>query len=97
MKKILLLLVIAILPLKVLAENISGAMYVAPASTTQQTPAPTTDAEPYYGRVNIDTDDQSHAASTAYVKGAYNSAIAAVNKAFDKVSSDLALEVSDMD
>ncbi len=40
---------------------------------------PSTDYEPPYGRVNIDTDDQSHIATTAYVKGAYNSAIAGMN------------------
>ncbi len=77
---VLSLVIIAALPFTANAENISGDMYVAPVAPTQQNPAPTTNATPPYGRINIDTDDQEHIATTAYVKGAYNSAIAAVNK-----------------
>ena len=75
--------IIATLPFVGRAENISGAMYVAPARATNLTPAPTTSAYPAFGRINIDTDDQEHIATTAYVKGAYNSAIAAVNRSYD--------------
>ena len=71
------------------AENISGNMYVAPAAATQQNPAPTTNASAPYGRVNIDTADQNNVASTAYVQGAYNSAIAAVNKVDSSTKSAL--------
>ncbi len=80
------LLTIAImlaLPFGAMAENISGAMYTAPSVADTNHPAPTTGAGAPYGRVNIDTADQDHIATTAYVKGAYNSAIAAVNKVGD--------------
>ena len=68
------------LPLTAMAENISGPMYVAPTYATPDNPAPLTNVLGAYGRINIDTADQQNIASTAYVKGAYNSAIAAVNK-----------------
>ncbi len=79
-KTLLSIAVIVALPFAAHAENISGAMYTAPAHYDTNHPAPTTSADPLYGRVNIDTADQEHIATTAYVKGAYNSAIAAVNK-----------------
>ena len=88
-KTILSIAIIAVLPLTANAENISGNMYTAPAHETQQTPAPTTNAEAPFGRVNIDTNDQNHIATTAYVKGAYNSAIAAVNGLQQEVAHDL--------
>ena len=72
--------VIAALPMVAHAQNISGAMYTAPSAANNDHPAPTTNAIAPYGRIDIDTADQDHIASTAYVKGAYNSAIAAVNK-----------------
>ncbi len=78
--KILPIAIIAALPFTANSANIQGAMYTAPAGETNLTPAPTTNADAPYGRINIDTDDQEHIATTAYVKGAYNSAIAAVNK-----------------
>ncbi len=81
-KNIILSAIIATLPFGAWAENISGAMYPAPVHETNLTPAPTTNALAPFGRVNIDTDDQSHVATTAYVKGAYNSAIAGVNGAY---------------
>ena len=40
-----------------------------------------TDA-PFYEKAAIENDDATHIASTAYVKGAYNDAIAAVNKSY---------------
>ena len=70
----------AALPLNVMAANISGAMYTAPSAANNDHPAPTTQAAAPFGRIDIDTADQDHIATTAYVKGAYNSAIAAVNK-----------------
>ena len=78
-KTILTLAVIAALPFAARAENISGAMYTAPAAADTNHPAPTTQAGAPFGRIDIDTADQEHIATTAYVKGAYNSAIAAVN------------------
>lgn len=54
-----------------------------PATATELSPAATTDTNPKYQAVTIGNDDQQHIASTAYVKGAYNSAIAAVNKVYD--------------
>ena len=83
-KTILTMAVIAALPFRATAENISGAMYTAPATADTNHPAPTTSAGPLYGRVNIDTADQEHIATTAYVKGAYNSAIAGINKVNDQ-------------
>ncbi len=78
-RNLLTLTIIAALPTVAVAENISGAMYTAPAHYDTNHPAPTTNATTPFGRVNIDTADQEHIATTAYVKGAYNSAIAAVN------------------
>ena len=75
--------IIAALPFTAMAENISGAMYNAPAHADNNHPAPTTNAGAPYGRIDIDTADQEHIATTAYVKGAYNSAIAAVNNVND--------------
>ena len=91
-KTLLSLAIIAVLPLTTMAENISGAMYVAPAAADNDHPAPTTQAGTLYGRIDIDTADQEHIATTAYVKGAYNSAIAAVNT----VSADFTDAVSDV-
>ena len=94
-KTLLSIAIIAALPFMANAENISGNMYTAPTSATQQNPAPTTSAEAPYGRVNIDTADQNHIATTAYVKGAYNSAIAAVNKSVDYLT-EISLEKQDI-
>ncbi len=79
-KTIIPLAIIAMLPFTANAANIQGDMYVAPVGYDSNHPAPETNSNPPYGRVNIDTTDQDHIATTAYVKGAYNSAIAAVNK-----------------
>ncbi len=85
-KTILTLAVIAALPFAAVAENISGAMYTAPIAADTNHPAPTTQAYAPYGRIDIDIADQEHIATTAYVKGAYNSAIAAVNKGVDSMN-----------
>lgn len=84
-KSILSIAIIAALPITVNAQNISGAMYTAPTAADTNHPAPTTQANAPYGRIDIDTADQEHIATTAYVKGAYNSAIAAVNKAVNNL------------
>lgn len=88
-KTILPIAIMLSLPLMANAANISGDMYTAPAAADTNHPAPTTNVPAPYGRANIDTTDQEHIATTAYVKGAYNSAIAAVNKVNnEKVSFD---------
>ena len=84
-KTILTMAIIAALPFAATAENISGAMYTAPATADTNHPAPTTQANAPYGRANIDTADQEHIATTAYVKGAYNSAIAGINSKQDTI------------
>lgn len=85
-RNLLTLTIIAAMPIAATAENISGAMYTAPSAANNDHPAPTTQAGAPYGRANIDTTDESHIATTAYVKGAYNSAIAAVNNVANDVS-----------
>ncbi len=79
-KSLLSIAIIAALPFAANAANIQGVMYVAPAHFDNSHQAPTTNGYAPFGRINIDTTDQEHIATTAYVKGAYNSAIAAVNK-----------------
>ena len=79
-KKLLSIAIIAALPTVAMAENISGAMYIAPSGADNNHPAPITYHLAPYGRIDIDTADQEHIATTAYVKGAYNSAIAGINK-----------------
>ncbi len=86
--KSILFAILATLPFVARAENISGAMYIAPSVADNNHPAPTTNANAPYGRVNIDVADQDHIATTAYVKGAYNSAIAAVNTSIDEAVSE---------
>ena len=86
-KKLLSIAIIAALPMVAHAQNISGAMYTAPSAANNDHPAPTTNANAPFGRIDIDTTDQDHIASTAYVKGAYNSAIAAVNKVKTELTS----------
>ncbi len=88
-KSLLSIAIIAALPFAATAENISGAMYTAPAHADNNHPAPTTNAGAPYGRIDIDTADQEHIATTAYVKGAYNSAIAAVNKVDTSLTAGL--------
>ena len=84
-----------VLPFGARAENISGAMYTAPVAASNNHPAPTTQANAPYGRIDIDTTDQEHIATTAYVKGAYNSAIAAVNNVAGELNS-LGTEMGDL-
>ncbi len=92
-KRIASIAIIAALPFTATAENISGDMYVAPEYYSNDRPAPTTNNAAPYGRINIDIDDQSHIATTAYVKGAYNSAIAGVNR----IAEDLRNRLINMD
>ena len=50
-----------------------------------------------YVTATINDDDDEHIASTAYVKGAYNDAIAAINKQERSVSGSLSSLGNDMD
>lgn len=89
MKKILgvsIAAMLAVTPMLASAEAISGATYTDPAHSN--TANHSTTNLPEYQTVGIDTDDQGHIASTAYVKGAYNSAIRAVNTTYDKLNTD---------
>ncbi len=110
--QILSIAIIAALPFAARAENISGAMYTAPSTANTNHPAPTTQAGAPFGRIDIDTADQEHIATTAYVKGAYNSAIAAANNVAnladtkqakltnaddDEISSEVLSTSTDMD
>ena len=74
-KQILSLAVIATLPLSVHADPTVGPAAVP----TNGTPVVATASAPYVTQTPT-ADDATHIASTAYVKGAYNDAIAAVNK-----------------
>ncbi len=66
---------------KLLGVSIVAMLAVTPMMAHAVGSAPTaatTSSEPYLG-VDVATTDQGHIASTAYVKGAYNAAIGAVN------------------
>ena len=93
-KQILTLAIITMLPFGVIADNHvgpvgnigelfdeNGNMYL-PANTPIATDAV------FYAPVEITNDDKQHIASTAYVKGAHNDTIAAINKlGFDVINS----------
>ena len=72
----LLFAIIATLPFEVWAD-----VHIGPIGNmmTNDNPVIATDF-PYYATVDIDSHDDEHIASTAYVKGAYNDTIAAMNK-----------------
>ena len=53
---------------------------IGPAAVPSNGTAVVATANPPYQTVTVGANDNSHIASTAYVKGAYNDAIAAVNK-----------------
>ena len=65
------------LPLTALADPVVS---VGPAEVPSNGTAVVATANPPYQTLTPSNDDKSHIASTAYVKGAYNDAIAAVNK-----------------
>ena len=83
MKKILgvsITAMLAVCPILANAETVTSAVNVTYTQPTNDNSAPTATADPKYAHVVIDTADQGHIASTAYVKGAYNTAITAINK-----------------
>jgi len=61
-----------------MAENAS-VQYVSPTTASTQGSAVISANAPKYDLNTITTDDQQHIASTAYVKGAHNSALSAIN------------------
>lgn len=65
----------------------AGVTYTLPTRASDQAAAVTASASPKYDLASVDTDDQQHIASTAYVKGAYNSAITAINKVSETAGS----------
>ena len=81
MKKFLVVFIglVLIAPVAVLADP---TQYVDPLTATEQNPATTSANSPKYQSVTVSSNDENHIASTAYIKGAYNSAIAAVNKVY---------------
>ena len=80
------------LPLTALADPVVS---VGPAAVPSNGTAVIATANPPYQTLTPTNDDKSHIASTAYVKGAYNDSIAAVNKVADTVS-DLSGTVDDL-
>ena len=91
-KQILTLAILATLPLTAMADDPIGPAAV-PAN---ETPVVATSDAPYQ-TVTVGNDDKSHIASTAYVKGAYNDTIAAINKVADDVNTvadDLSSQVA---
>lgn len=74
-KQILSLAIIATLPLTAHATDPVG-----PAAVPSNGAAVVATATPPYQTLTVSNDDKQHIASTAYVKGAYNDTIAAVNK-----------------
>ena len=82
------------LPLTALADPVVS---VGPAAVPSNGTAVVATANPPYQTLTPTNDDKSHIASTAYVKGAYNDSIAAVNKVADTVSdlSDTVVSLSD--
>ena len=83
--KPLLFAIIALLPFGANAEDWSGGRFTyhsvqTPESVHNNGTTNITIFDPPYAVMNIDTSDSEHIASTAYVKGAYNDAIAAMNR-----------------
>ena len=81
-KQILSIAIIAILPFGAYADP---AVSVGPAAVPSNGTAVVATANPPYQTLTPTNDDKQHIASTAYVKGAYNDSIAAVNKVADMV------------
>ena len=67
-----------IVPIYARGEN-AATQYVAPTTAQTQGSAIVSANAPKYDLNTITTDDQEHIASTAYVKGAHNSALSAIN------------------
>ena len=72
------LLIITVLPFTAYADD--DPVGPAPANKGEEVLATN---DPYYATAEVTVADQGHIATTAYVKGAYNDTIAAVNKLAD--------------
>ena len=80
MKKTLLsIAIIAVLPFGAMADYTYN--YVNTPAKVANNGTVTMASYPPYAIATIEADDAEHIASTAYVKGAYNDAIAAINHA----------------
>ena len=90
-KTIFSIALIATLPLTAMADN--PVVSVGPAAVPSNGTAVIATANPPYQTLTPTNDDKSHIASTAYVKGAYNDSIAAVNK----VAHHLEANYADLD
>ena len=64
---------------------------IGPAAVPSNGTAVVATANPPYQTVTVGANDNSHIASTAYVKGAYNDAIAAVNRVAGQLGSDMSV------
>lgn len=86
-KKLLSIAIIAALPLNAWATDrvgpIGGGIPVGDA-TDDNDKIYFADDSPYYENVEINNDDSEHIATTAYVKGAYNDILAAINTLADQ-------------
>ena len=92
----LLFTIIALLPFGVWADYTYN--YVTtPAQVVPNGTVTRASALGPYTIATIEDDDAEHIASTAYVKGAYNDAIAAINKQERSVSGSLSSLGNDMD
>jgi len=80
MKKLLLITFMLVLPFGVMADP-----QVGPAEYSGNNPVVATGYAPY-ATAEITNANKQQIASTAYVKGAYNDTIAAVNKVHDTVN-----------
>ena len=61
--------------------------YDSPTTATNQASAVVSSNAPKYAFDEITSSDQGHIASTAYVKGAYNSALSAINYLSDDLDT----------
>lgn len=84
-KPLLTLAIMLALPFGAMAEDWSAGTFTyhpvqTPESVHYNGTTNITNFDAPYAVMNIDTSDSEHIASTAYVKGAYNDAIAAMNR-----------------
>ena len=91
-KRIVLIAIIATLPF---AANATDPVHIGPVGDLNIREVAVATDEPFYTTVEPTAADETHIATTAYVKGAYNDAIAAVNRlANDKLN---VLDLADFD
>ena len=91
MKKFLVIFIGLILVAPAWADNETPAItqFVSPTTATTQASATVSANAPKYDLKTIVATDQEHIASTAYVKGAHNSALSAINYLSDTKQTQL--------